>query len=187
MLNSAVFRSDISEQEAEKAMDEKKAEITRCSFSQTCSSPGAPELHECRYVSSLIQFLLDYMHIRNALTPELDRSGIDKVDREVIRFFFEKVRKEAGLLAGSDRDMAELQGNPLIREILFEQEDIQQERGNPSPHSGSFYTVLAKLWMDYLGAAADEHGSINKCERRHFYSLSCLARLARCAADKYLS
>ena len=83
--------------------------------------------------------------------------------------------------------MAELQGNPLIREILFEQEDIQQERGNPSPHSGSFYTVLAKLWMDYLGAAADEHGSINKCERRHFYSLSCLARLARCAADKYLS
>ena len=71
-------------------MDEKKAEITRCSFSQTCSSPGAPELHECRYGSSLIQFLLDYMHIRNALTPELDRSGIDKVDREVIRFFFEK-------------------------------------------------------------------------------------------------
>ena len=161
MLNSAVFRSDISEQEAEKAMDEKKAEITRCIFSQTCSSPGAPEFHECRYGSSLIQFLLDYMHIRNALTPELDRSGIDKVDREVIRFFFEKVRKEAGLLAGSDRDMAELQGNPLIREILFEQEDIQQERGNPSPHSGSFYTVLAKLWMDYLGAAADEHGSIN--------------------------
>jgi len=93
-------------------MDDKKAEITCCNFSQTCSSPGARELHECRYGSSLIQFLLDYMHIRNALTPELDRSGIDKVDREVIRFFFEKVRKEAGLLSGSDRDMAELQGNP---------------------------------------------------------------------------
>ena len=77
-------------------MDDKKAEITCCNFSQTCSSPGARELHECRYGSSLIQFLLDYMHIRNALTPELDRSGIDKVDREVIRFFFEKVRKEAG-------------------------------------------------------------------------------------------
>ena len=168
-------------------MDDKKAEITCCNFSQTCSSPGARELHECRYGSSLIQFLLDYMHIRNALTPELDRSGIDKVDREVLRFFFEKVRKEAGLLSGSDRDMAELQGNPLIREILLEQEDIEQDSATHSHTSGSFYTVLAKLWMDYLGAAVDEHGSINKCERRHFYSLSCLSRLARCAADKYLS
>lgn len=77
-------------------MDEKKAEITRCSFSQTCSSPGAPELHECRYGSSLIQFLLDYMHIRNALTPELDRPASTRSTAKSSGSFLRRSERKPG-------------------------------------------------------------------------------------------
>ena len=40
MLNSAVFRSDISEQEAEKAMDEKKQKSPAAVFPRRAAAPG---------------------------------------------------------------------------------------------------------------------------------------------------
>jgi len=172
-------------QEAGKAMDKENTELANCNFSQTCSRPCTQEYHESRYGGSLIQTLLDFMHIRSALSADMDRENIEKVDREFIRFFFDKVRKDMDRFEGRDR--SELQANPLIREILLEQDDLEDGARKPAPYSSSFYTVLAKLWMDYLGAAADGQGRINLCERRHFYSLSCLSRLARCAADNYLS
>lgn len=168
-------------------MDKEHTEPANCNFSQTCSRPSTQDYRESRYGGSLIQTLLNFMHFRNALTADMDRQNIEKVDREFIRFFFGKVRKDAARLESSEKDRAELQANPLIREILLDQDDMENSSRKPAAYSSSFYTVLAKLWMDYLGAAVDGQGRINPCERRHFYSLSCLSRLARCAADNYLS